>query len=465
MALSNAHDDLQLRGHNTVDRELAKSVLLHRPLWLASVLGSPRRIPLEGGLFDLAIFDEASQCDIGSALPVLARARRAVVVGDDRQLSFIPQLGIAQDRNLMAAQQLPQSGMGRFAQSRKSLFDLARSTPDVPAVMLRDQYRSATDIVAYINQDFYGGRLRVAANQDEMRVPTTSRPGLHWTHVPPAPQLDHGCGNVSTAETRAIVTHLEELLLKQDYDGSVGVVSPFRPQVAALAEAITACIPGHRRLAANLRVGTVDAFQGQERDIILFSPVVHNLIAPSAIAFLQKDWRRFNVAISRARAVAHVFGDLEFARRGAVRRLRSLAARATEPRQAPAEGVFDSTWERRVYEALRTRGLDPKPQYEIAGRRLDFAVFGAGSTKLDIEVDGRRWHQDIDGNRKLDDHWRDHQLRSLGWKVRRFWVDELDMDLESCLDPSWHFSAACVPYWFDSTRYFSRSIPTWPHIL
>ncbi len=31
--------------------------------------------------------------------------------------------------------------------------------------------------------------------------------------------------------------------------------------------------------------------------------------------------------------------------------------------------------------------------------------------------------------------------------------------------PSWHFSAACVPYWFDSTRYFSRSIPTWPHIL
>ena len=434
VALSNAHDDLQLRGHNTVDRELAKSVLLHRPLWLASVLGSPRRIPLEGGLFDLAIFDEASQCDIGSALPVLARARRAVVVGDDRQLSFIPQLGIAQDRNLMAAQQLPQSGMGRFAQSRKSLFDLARSTPDVPAVMLRDQYRSATDIVAYINQDFYGGRLRVAANQDEMRVPTTARPGLHWTHVPPAPQLDHGCGNVSTAETRAIVTHLEELLLKQDYDGSVGVVSPFRPQVAALAEAITACIPGHRRLAANLRVGTVDAFQGQERDIILFSPVVHNLIAPSAIAFLQKDWRRLNVAISRARAVAHVFGDLEFARRGAVRRLRSLAARATEPRQAPAEGVFDSTWERRVYEALRTRGLDPKPQYEIAGRRLDFAVFGAGSTKLDIEVDGRRWHQDIDGNRKLDDHWRDHQLRSLGWKVRRFWVDELDMDLESCLD-------------------------------
>ena len=106
LALSNAHDDLQLQGEKAPGRQLAESVLVHRPLWLASVLGAPRRIPLEDGLFDLAIFDEASQCDIGSALPLRARARRAVIVGDDRQLAFIPQLGIAQDRNLMSAQRL-----------------------------------------------------------------------------------------------------------------------------------------------------------------------------------------------------------------------------------------------------------------------------------------------------------------------------------------------------------------------
>ncbi len=42
---------------------------------------------------------------------------------------------------------------------------------------------------------------------------------------------------------------------------------------------------------------------------------------------------------------------------------------------------------------------------------------------------------------------------------------EMTARLRDALNPSWHFSAACVPYWFDSTRYFSRSIPTWPHIL
>ena len=97
------------------------------------------------------------------------------------------------------------------------------------------------------------------------------------------------------------------------------------------------------------------------------------------------------------------------------------------------ENTFDSEWERQVYYALRTKGLDPIPQYEIAGRRLDFALFGQNNIKLDLEVDGRRWHTDIDGNRKVTDIWRDHQLKSMGWKVIRFWVDELDKDMEKCI--------------------------------
>ncbi|MCY4495900.1 MAG: ATP-binding protein, partial [Rhodospirillaceae bacterium] len=361
LKLASARSDLELQGESQPDRNVAGLILDFRPLWLASVLGTPRRVPLHDSLFDLVIFDEASQCDIASALPLLARAKRAVIVGDDRQLAFIPQLGIAQDRNLMAAQRLPLRGMGRFAQSRKSLFDLARSTPGVPAVMLRDQYRSAADIVAYINHDFYGGKLRVAGDQDALRVPTKSRPGLAWTDVPARGSEDADSGNVNSAEISAIVTHLEELLLRQDYDGSIGIVSLFRPQVMALSEAVTARIPEDRRFAADLRIATVDGFQGEERDLILFSPVVYARVAHSAVAFLQKDWRRLNVAISRARAVAHVFGDLSYARSGAIRRLQSLAARATEPRRPPAEGIFDSAWERKLYGALRARKLDPQP--------------------------------------------------------------------------------------------------------
>ena len=112
-----------------------------------------------------------------------------------------------------------------------------------------------------------------------------------------------------------------------------------------------------------------------------------------------------------------------------------LAEFATSNRnRVKGENVFDSEWERQVYYALKKRGLDPIPQYEVAGRRLDFALFGLGDIKIDVEVDGRRWHTDIDGNRKVSDIWRNRQLEALGWKVMRFWVDELDKDMERCID-------------------------------
>lgn len=425
-------NQLQQRARD-LTAEIARDVVAHRPLWLVSALGGPARIPLTEGLFDLAVFDEASQCDIGSALPILARARRAVIVGDDRQLAFISAIGLAQDRNLMLANGVPLAGTGRFAQGRSSLFDLARRTPGVAQVMLRNQYRSAPAIVEWLNREFYAGGLRPAVDPAALTPPPELRPGIAWTHVPGPAGVSARGANVNENEIRAVLAELKRLLCAQQYDGSVGVITPFRAQVLALEEALRAALPAEAWRKAELRVGTVDSFQGQERDLILFSPVVHAGAAHSAVSFLQRDWRRLNVAISRARVVAHVLGDLDFARSGRITTLQRLAAQATAPVPQPAEGMFDSEIERIVYHALRARGLDPQPQYEIAGRRLDFALFAPG-VKLDLELDGRPWHQTIDGNRKVGDLWRDAQLRALGWKVRRFWVDELKRDMERCLD-------------------------------
>ncbi|MGG7566574.1 AAA domain-containing protein [Rhodovulum sp. DZ06] len=423
-----AHELSGRRGHPPA--ELARQTIAHRPLWLASLLGAPKRIPLAPALFDLVIIDEASQCDIASALPLFARARRAVIVGDRNQLSFISQLGLAHDRNLMETHGLAPATMSRYAQSRQALFDLARAAPGAAAAMLRDQYRSAPGIVDYLNQEFYQGGLRPAVDMGRLKTPKGQKPGIAWTHVP-APSVP---GKDNPAEARAVAAHLHELLEVQGYDGSVGVISPFRAQVAALTEAVGKQVSPEAAARADLRVATVDSFQGQERDLVLFSPCIGPASPMSQTSFLSRDWRRLNVAISRARAVAHVFGDQAFARSGKVRALARLAAFATEPPRPASAGLFDSEWERRVFHALKARGLEPHPQHFIAGRRLDFALFGEGGVKLDLEVDGRRWHMTADGRRKTSDLWRDHQLRSLGWKVRRFWVDELNDDMEGCLD-------------------------------
>ena len=153
----------------------------------------------------------------------------------------------------------------------------------------------------------------------------------------------------------------------------------------------------------------------------------------SAQTFLQRERRRLNVAISRARAVCVIVGDLSYARSCGIRHIEYLAKRATTPWSPPKIGLFDSAWERRLDTAMRIRGLNPIPQHPVGTRYLDFALEGNGR-KIDIEVDGRRWHTDASGNRKVADIIRDREMQARGWRVLRFWVHELSNDMEECLD-------------------------------
>jgi very-short-patch-repair endonuclease len=432
--LLNANDaNAFLNSDVQITAQVADKILKARPLWLSSAQSASKRIPLLPGLFDALVIDEATQCDVASAIPLMFRAKKVVVVGDDKQLKFIPNIGKAQDLNFMRLHGLDPERAVRFSQSTLSLFDAALRVPQVQKSLLRSQYRSAPEIVEYISTQFYKGALNVAVDYNSLKCPKGQKPGIVWTDVKPGIEIRND--NVNGAEITAIAKHLKMLLVDQKYEGSVGFVAPFRAQVIEFERQVIQDIPSDLLVKANLKCGTVDSFQGDERDLILFSPTLSNNSTSSAVNFVRKDFRRLNVAISRAKAIAHIFGDLDYANSNSVRSLGKLAEFATRKLKRPAgEGVFDSEWERQLFYALKKRGLDPIPQYEIAGRRLDFALIGMGDIKIDVEVDGRRWHTDIDGNRKISDIWRNRQLESLGWKVMRFWVDELDKDMERCVD-------------------------------
>lgn len=413
-------------------KDTARLILAHRPIWAITSLSVPARVPLEPGLFDLAIFDEASQCDIASALPVLARARRAVIVGDPQQLSFVPGLGRAQEHALMDAAGFPKAGRASWAQSINSLYDFAAHRLPVSKVhLLRDQFRSAPQIVDYTNAAFYGQQLVARRNDDDFKPPAGYRPGLHWQDVIGPVEREDG-GNVNRAEAAWVVERLRQFASVADFDGHVGVISPFNAQVALIRRLAARTLSDAEQQRLRLHVDTVDRWQGGEADVILFSMVAGRGAPQSAITFLSRERRRFNVAISRARAVAVVVGDLSWARSCGIAHISVLADRCTRPAPHPLE-LSESLWERRMAMALHRRKLAFQQQYPVGRRRLDFALF-RGQTKLNLEVDGRRWHTGPDGNRKTADRLRDREMIALGWKVRRFWVHELQTDMERCLD-------------------------------
>ena len=419
----------QIKAARRMPPDDARAIVRRRPIWAISTLSTPARIPLVSALFDYVIIDEASQCDIASALPLFARAKAAVIVGDPMQLRFVPSLGTLTEHALMDAARFPMQGRSHFAQSINSLFDFAQRRPTAKRMFLADQFRSAPEIVDYLNKDFYNGRLIGRRDNDDFATPRDYKPGLAWEDVTGQVVRRDG-GNVNLQEAEKIAA-LVQRLLGSGFQGDIGVISPFNAQVGAIQLAVQRL--GISLDQAKIRIATVDKFQGGEADVILFSLVLAPSAPTSAWTFLQKERRRLNVAVSRARAVCIVVGDLAYARSCRIPHIEFLAQRASMPWSPPKPQAFESSWERRLATAMQERGLSPISQYSVGTRYLDFALDPEGK-KIDVEVDGRRWHTDASGNRKVADRLRDMELQGRGWKVIRFWVHELAEDMERCLD-------------------------------
>jgi very-short-patch-repair endonuclease len=416
------------------------------PCWAVTSLSARGRLPFAPAMFDLVVIDEASQGDIASALPLLYRARRAVIIGDPLQLRHVSTVAPEQDRLLLAAHGLAE-GQAAWAYSVNSLFDVARSLCNYEDIVnLRDHHRSHRDIISFSNRHFYRGGLRIATNHEMLNRPESVGPAVRWVDVKGRVVRPAGGGAINAPEAEAVVAELRKLVIVQEYSGAVGVVTPFR----AHANRIRTLVHQDRELAQRLAqlqfvVDTVHGFQGDERDVILFSLVVSRGIGENTLRFLKSHGNLFNVAVTRARSELVVIGDRQAAQESGVRYLVSFAeysrgltgheshlavgrdAGPDYPAVAHPELVSD--WERVLYKALHAAGLSPVPQYEEAPYTLDFALFD-GERKLDIEVDGENYHRHWDGELCRRDQIRSRRLGDSGWDVMRFWVYEIRDDLD-----------------------------------
>ena len=215
----------------------------------------------------------------------------------------------------------------------------------------------------------------------------------------------------------------------------MGVVTPFRRQAELIIRMVEERVSRVRIEASQLLIATSHQFQGGARDVVLLSLCYGPNMPHGAEWFLSNSRELINVAVSRARAVCHIFGNRTAAEQSSIRHIARLSTRlkTADPVTLRKQPEFESPWERKLYDALKSAGLDPTPQYPLAGRRLDLAIIN-GDVRLDVEVDGDTYHRDPDGFRKVSDYWRDHVIRSLGWRVRRFWVYQLREDMEACVE-------------------------------
>lgn len=430
--------------------------------WAVTSLSARGKLPFEPGHFDLVVIDEASQCDIASALPLLFRAKRSVIIGDPMQLRHISALPRARDADLQSKYGLVET-RAAWMYSVNSLYDLAAGLADSSQIInLRDHHRSHADIIEFSNRRFYGGKLRVATPYDRLKRPRGQEAGVTWQNVTGHTTRPNQGGAQNEIEARALVDALFDLLVTRHYEGSVGVVTPFRAQ-KQLIDMIIAQMPAieELRLRRELLVETVHRFQGDERDVMFFSPVISEGVTPGALGFLRSNGNLFNVAITRARGLLHVVGDRTAALASGVDYLKEFAtyvqnigapsAALTEaditmagrdyPLVAHPDRVSD--WERLFYSHLYEAGIRPIPQFSVEQYDLDFAVV-IGNCRLNIEVDGERYHRSWTGELCLRDQLRNLRMIELGWDVKRFWVYEIRDRLPECVRQ--------VQEWVDAAR-------------
>lgn len=291
------------------------------PIWIVTNLSVRNALPLRPGLFDLAVVDEASQCDVASAVPLLYRARRSVVIGDQKQLRHITQIMEDVERGL--AQESGAEGLlPAWSYVERSLYDRGEgvlSSHGARPTFLRRHYRSHPDVIGFSNDRFYQGRLEPMRDGESFAVPERWK-GVRWWNVEGEVPTDIQSA-YNKQEVRAVLrllkTWKEQGVLGRE-GLSVGVVTPFSAQEEMIQNVARGRswwqdLDGDRGNAP-VTVGTIHKYQGDERDLMIFSPVV----APGMREYTEK-WvagteQLLNVGITRARAGLHVVGHLDHCR-------------------------------------------------------------------------------------------------------------------------------------------------------
>lgn len=340
-----------------------------------------------------------------------------------------------------------------WAYSINSLFDLAVGTVGTKSVVkLRDHHRSHADIINFSNEYYYEDTLRIATRYDNL-VALDDKNGVEWINIKNATAIRPRTGSaINEKEAKKIVDMVKDLLINKKYTGTLGVVTPFRAQANYIEELIHKLEGIQDSLIhSDFKVDAIHSFQGDERDIIIFSPVLAEGISEGALGFLRNNGNLFNVAITRARAKLFIVGDIDYALRSDVSYLKKFAeytkslsnkrdydenikiSKLGARYPKPNIDVAYSEWEVILYEALYKAGIKTIPQYRIDSYILDLALITKNNQRLDIEVDGEKYHREWNGELKRSDRMRNQRMFELGWDVKRFWVYEIRDSLDNCV--------------------------------
>jgi very-short-patch-repair endonuclease len=419
------------------------------PCMLMSPLSIAQYLPPNQSLFDVVIFDEASQITTWDAVGAIARARQTIIVGDPKQLPPTNFFGRNEE----------DEEVFEHERDLESILDEAKAA-GIPVRDLRWHYRSRSEsLIAFSNHHYYQNRLvtfpspAVEDRAVQLRKVAT---GIY----------DRGKSRTNVIEARAVadeaVARMRRWLALPERDRpTLGVITFNAQQQSLILDLLDKARQNEPELEwffADDRieptiVKNLENVQGDERDVILFS-ITFSVDAAGKRSMnfgaLNGDGgeRRLNVAVTRARqelivfsgftadqidtsrtkatGVHHLKTFIDFADRGAI---------ALPAQDHGSVGALASPFEEAVAAELEKRGWTIVPQVGISGFRVDMGIRHpdlAGAYLAGVECDGASYHSSATARDR--DKVREQVLRGLGWNIVRVWSTDWWFDPKGCAE-------------------------------
>ena len=410
-------------------REAMESSYAAVPCWIMPTWRISESLPPTLSSFDLVIFDEASQSDI-SALTAILRAKKVLIVGDDKQVS--PTAAFIEEQKLRSLRMhyLDGQPFGALMLPGNSLYELALACYPGRRIMLKEHFRCVEPIIRFCFQ-FYTDEIV------PVRVPKASErlsPPLVDVYLP------HGRkdkSNRNLAEAEAIVEEVARIVTDPKMAGrTIGVISLIGAKQALLIQAMLLERIGEDvYVRHDIACGDSAVFQGKERDIVFISMVEcpETCTSKTALPYQQ----RFNVALSRARDREYLFRSVS----DEMLKPEDLKAKVLRHFKNPMEGratpagnlmsLCQSGFERDVLARLLALGYRVQPQVKVGPYSIDLVVEGRDDRRLAIELDGDQYHGP---ERWAEDLTRQRVMERVGWRFWRCWGSSFRLDPDGCID-------------------------------
>lgn len=285
---------------NKLKNELGELLLRSKRIIGATCVGiANKKIGLDNMAFDLVIVDEASKALPAEILIPLNKAKKCIIIGDHKQLPPTLNKALTDEEEL----EIDDREYCENELFERSLFEkLFEEAPDYAKGMLRTQYRMPTSIGNMVSKFFYDGELENGDNCKDKRSLFFEK-NLNWIDTSKLKnnREDDSFSPFNLVEVE-IIKDLVKSIRTKGIDSRIAIITPYKGQKRKIIESLR-----KNGLNIGVIVDTVDSFQGDEADIVIFSVTR----AKKKTEFFSKD-ARLNVAFSRAKREFIIVGSIDY---------------------------------------------------------------------------------------------------------------------------------------------------------